>query len=102
MGLMPLRWRVGGDFLKVYYRDVAGKVDQLLLDRSQESQLQLDAGLGGELLPGNGEQWKLAAEGLRLRQAALLDPMLAVSHSTLQPLPHQIKAVYGEFLPRTH
>ena len=27
--------------------------------------------------------------------------MLAVSHSTLQPLPHQIKAVYGEFLPRT-
>ncbi|MBV9047675.1 MAG: DUF3883 domain-containing protein, partial [Solirubrobacterales bacterium] len=36
-----------------------------------------------------------------IRYAALFDPMLAVTSSDLDPLPHQIKAVYGELLPRT-
>jgi superfamily II DNA or RNA helicase len=30
----------------------------------------------------------------------LFDPLLAVHTSVLEPLPHQIKAVYGELLPR--
>lgn len=33
--------------------------------------------------------------------AGLFDPMLAVATSDVQPLPHQIRAVYGELLPRT-
>ena len=33
--------------------------------------------------------------------AGLYDPMLAVSTSAVEPLPHQIRAVYGELLPRT-
>ncbi len=33
--------------------------------------------------------------------AARFDPMLAVTTSDVEPLPHQIKAVYGELLPRT-
>jgi hypothetical protein len=33
--------------------------------------------------------------------AGLHDPMVAVSSSAVDPLPHQIKAVYGELLPRT-
>src|SRR6185503_1322061 len=35
------------------------------------------------------------------RYAALFDPMLAVASSDMDPLPHQIKAVYDELLPRT-
>lgn len=46
-------------------------------------------------------EWRLAAEALRIRYAALYDPMLAVSTSDLDPLPHQLWAVYGELLPRT-
>lgn len=46
-------------------------------------------------------EWRLAAEALRIRCAALYDPMLAVSTSDLDPLPHQLWAVYGELLPRT-
>ena len=41
------------------------------------------------------------AEALRIRMAGLHDPMVAVSSSAVDPLPHQIKAVYGELLPRT-
>ena len=31
----------------------------------------------------------------------LSDPMLAVTTSDIEPLPHQLRAVYGELLPRT-
>lgn len=50
---------------------------------------------------GDGAAWRLAAEALRIKYAALYDPMLAVTTSEIMPLPHQIRAVYGEFLPRT-
>ena len=43
---------------------------------------------------------RLAAEALRIRMAGQHDAMLAVTTSDLEPLPHQIKAVYGEMLPR--
>ena len=45
--------------------------------------------------------FKLVAEAQRIRLAGLFDPMLAVATSDVQPLPHQIRAVYGELLPRT-
>jgi superfamily II DNA or RNA helicase len=46
-------------------------------------------------------EFRLAAEALRIRMAGLHDPMVAVSSSAVEPLPHQIRAVYGELLPRT-
>jgi superfamily II DNA or RNA helicase len=42
----------------------------------------------------------LASEAQRLRLAYLFDSMLAVHTSAVRPLPHQIRAVYGEMLPR--
>ncbi len=45
-------------------------------------------------------EFLLASEALRIKYAALYDPMSAVSSSTVQPLPHQIRAVYEEMLPR--
>src|SRR5947199_4784826 len=38
--------------------------------------------------------------GARIRLAHLFDPYLAVHTSKLEALPHQIRAVYGEMLPR--
>jgi superfamily II DNA or RNA helicase len=40
------------------------------------------------------------AEAQRFRLGHLFDPMLAITTSTIDPLPHQIEAVYGEMLPR--
>jgi superfamily II DNA or RNA helicase len=51
-------------------------------------------------MDGDADEWRLGAEALRIRYAALFDPMLAVATSDLRPLPHQIKAVYGDMLPR--
>jgi len=46
------------------------------------------------------EGWKvfLASETLRYRYASLYDPLLAMNISKIDPLPHQIEAVYGYVL----
>ncbi|MEV7440290.1 helicase-related protein [Streptomyces sp. NPDC091204] len=45
-------------------------------------------------------RFRLAAEALRMRHAGLSDPMQAVESSDIDPLPHQIRAVYGCMLNR--
>ena len=47
-----------------------------------------------------GKPWKafLALEAIRYRFASLYDPLLAMSTSKIDPLPHQIDAVYGHVL----
>jgi SNF2 family DNA or RNA helicase len=44
--------------------------------------------------------FRLVAEAQRISLAGIHDPMLAVATSDVRPLPHQIRAVYGEMLPR--
>ena len=48
----------------------------------------------------DGEQMKLASEAYRISLAHLFDPYLAVHTSSVEPLPHQISAVYQEMLPK--
>ncbi|MEU9164490.1 helicase-related protein [Streptomyces sp. NPDC048424] len=45
-------------------------------------------------------RFRLAAEALRMRHAGLSEPMPAVESSDIDPLPHQIRAVYGSMLSR--
>jgi superfamily II DNA or RNA helicase len=49
---------------------------------------------------GSGEAFKLAAEAYRMQHAHLFDPMMAIQTSSVEPLPHQISAVYESMLPR--
>ena len=49
---------------------------------------------------GDGELFRLAAEAHRIKLAYLFDPLLAVHISNVEPLPHQIAAVYEEMLQR--
>jgi SNF2 family DNA or RNA helicase len=48
----------------------------------------------------DANDFKLVAKVQRIKLAGLFDPMLAVATSDIQPLPHQIRAVHGELLPR--
>jgi superfamily II DNA or RNA helicase len=49
---------------------------------------------------GDGDQFKMAVEAKRIDLAFLFDPMMAVHTSNVEPLPHQITAVYESMLPR--
>jgi len=42
----------------------------------------------------DGAGFKLGVEAYRITQAALFDPMMAVHTANVEPLPHQISAVY--------
>ena len=47
-----------------------------------------------------GQRFKLAAEAQRIQLAHLFDPLMAVHSSAIDPLPHQITAVYESMLPK--
>ena len=49
---------------------------------------------------GDGRLFRLASEALRIRLAHLFDPYVAVNASQIEPLPHQLTAVYGAMLDR--
>lgn len=48
---------------------------------------------------GDAGEMRLASEAYRIQLAHLFDPYLAVHTSSIEPLPHQISAVYGRMLP---
>ena len=93
---------IGTQAVTLTYRDTHGRTDQVILGRDREPSLTVIGAGEGPQFDADPESWRLAAEALRIHNAALFDPMLAIaSSSDLQPLPHQIHAVYGELLPRT-
>ena len=98
--VVSVRW-FGREGILLHYREPNGNLGSTVLRRQDEARLSIASGGRDHAFDGDGAAWRLAAEALRLRYAALFDPLLAVAGSDLQPLPHQIKAVYGELLPRT-
>ncbi|MCP9274046.1 DEAD/DEAH box helicase [Mycolicibacterium arenosum] len=80
-----------GAFVK--FRDEYGIDEQRLFSTEALNDAQAVSG-GGPTLDANPDQFWLAIEALRLRNAALINPLLAVSSSNVEALPHQVQAVY--------
>ncbi|EHQ53696.1 Type III restriction enzyme, res subunit family protein [Ectothiorhodospira sp. PHS-1] len=91
---------VGTDALTVIYRDSQGQLHDQMLFRSDEANLSLAQAGRPWALDAPGADFKLALEAYRISQAALFDPMMAVHTSNVEPLPHQIAAVYEAMLTR--
>src|SRR3954452_22143765 len=89
----------GTQALTLTYRDESGHVDHQLLYRGNEVALKIQEPGRAWSFDGDGKLFRLASEALRINLAHLFDPYLAVHTSNLDPLPHQIRAVYGEMLP---
>ncbi len=90
----------GKDALEVTFRDDNGALGQVVLYRHDEERISAHLE-SGRPFDADPRDFRLAAEAQRIMLAGLHDPMLAVATSDVQPLPHQIRAVYGELLPRT-
>ena len=91
---------IGSDSLEVFYSDEKGGMGKALLSRDQENKLSLETKARSFSFDANGEHFKLASEAYRIRIAHIFDPYLAVHTSLIDPLPHQITAVYAEMIPR--
>ncbi len=90
----------GADAITVTYQDADGGLGQRLLYRADEPSLSIETPASRWQFDADPVEFRLVAEALRIRMAGLHDPMVAVSSSAVDPLPHQIRAVYGELLPR--
>ncbi len=97
--IQTVTWR-GANAVEVIYREADGHIEAETVHRSDEHQHHLARGGRGWAFDGDGDRFRLAVEAHRIRLAHLFDPMLAVHLSKVEPLPHQIDAVYGRMLPR--
>lgn len=92
--------RVGESAITVYYKDNQGRLGEQMLFRSDESRLTLAEVGRSWAFDADGADFKLGLEAYRISQASLFDPMMAVHASNVEPLPHQISAVYEYMLPK--
>jgi len=91
---------VGNDAVTVYYKDASGKLSEQMLFRSDEARLRLAKEGRPWGFDAPATEFKLGLEAYRISEAALFDPMMAVHTSNVEPLPHQISAVYESMLPK--
>lgn len=97
--VIAAQWH-GTEALELTYKNASGGLGQQVVFRKDQDKLSV-AQSGSRAFDASASDFKLVAEAQRISLAGLFDPMLAVATSDVQPLPHQIRAVYGELLPRT-
>lgn len=97
--IVQVRWH-GADSLTLWYEDEAGRPDKELIFRADEARLEIAAAPEQRPFDGDGRFLQLVTEAQRIRWAHLFDPYLAVHTSQIEPLPHQITAVYDKMLAR--
>jgi superfamily II DNA or RNA helicase len=97
--VVNVQW-FGTEALELTYKTPSGKVANQLLYRDDEPRLDLVEQGRPWSFDGDGALFRLVSEAHRIRLAHLFDPVLAVHTSIVDPLPHQITAVYEAMLPR--
>ena len=97
--VVGVQW-FGSEALELTYKSPTGKVANQLLYRHDEPNLEIVEIGRPWSFDGDGALFRLVSEAQRIRLAHLFDPVLAVHTSVVEPLPHQITAVYESMLPR--
>jgi SNF2 family DNA or RNA helicase len=91
---------IGDGSVQVFYRTPDGTTKERLLGRADEANLSVATVEHPWSFDGSGAAFQLTCEAKRIDLAFLFDPMMAVHTSNVEPLPHQITAVYESMLPR--
>ena len=97
--VVDVKW-IGSVAIELTYKDSAGRLGNELIYRDREPTLEVLMVGKPWSFDGDGSLFRLVSEAHRIRLAYLFDPLLAVHTSLVEPLPHQITAVYGEMIPR--
>lgn len=97
--LIDIEWN-GNSAVSVVYRREDGQLEERLLYREDEAALEIPQAERLWGFQADGQLLRLVSEAYRIDLAYLFDPLLAVHTSLIEPLPHQIIAVYEEMLTR--
>ena len=99
VAVVSVQW-FGSEALELTYKTADGRVANQLVYRDSEPSLEIVEEGRPWSFDGDGALFRIVSEALRIRLAHLFDPVLAVHTSVVDPLPHQITAVYEAMLPR--
>jgi SNF2 family DNA or RNA helicase len=91
---------LGDGAVQLVYRTPDGQIKERLLSHADEQSINIATVERPFSFDGDGAAFQLACEAKRIDLAFLFDPMMAVHTSNVEPLPHQITAVYESMLPR--
>ena len=97
--VLSIDW-IGDQAINVVFRDHNGVVAEAVLYRDDEFRLEVEQGGRPWSFDADGALLRLVTEANRIKLAHYFDPYLAIHTSLVDPLPHQISAVYAEMLPR--
>ena len=97
--VVDVRW-FGTSAIELTYKRPDGSAANRLLYRDDEEDLSVAVEGRPWGFRGDGGLFRLMAEAKRFELAHLFDPYLAVTSAAVEPLPHQITAVYEAMLPR--
>jgi superfamily II DNA or RNA helicase len=92
--------KVGKHAVKIVFEDNDGAVSSRLIFEDDCFSLELVSHGQFWSFDAIGDDLRLVTEANRIRMAYHFDPYLAVHTSLIDPLPHQITAVYSEMLTR--
>lgn len=99
INVVDVSW-IGSVAIELTYKDSKGKLANELIYRDREADLEILESGKPWSFDGDPDLFRLVSEAHRIRLAYLFDPLLAVHTSLVDPLPHQITAVYESMLPR--
>ena len=97
--VLDVKW-YGTAVVELTYKDASGRPGNQLIYRDDEARLEVVTAGRPWSFDADGELLRLVSEAQRIRLAHLFDPILAVHTSLIEPLPHQITAVYEHMLSR--
>ena len=90
----------GSTAVEVVFRRSDGQLGSQLIYRYDEPLLEVVNDKRRWAFNADGAMLRLVSEAYRIHLAHIFDPLLAVHTSLIEPLPHQITAVYDEMLTR--
>lgn len=89
-----------GSATNLVYQRLDGSFDSVSLYPDDLAHLWPVTAQSGRRYDADPDAFLLASEALRIRYSYVFDPRLAMHTSIIEPLPHQITAVYEDMLPR--
>jgi SNF2 family DNA or RNA helicase len=86
-----------GQFWTIVYRDNDGRLGDVTLSLDDLAEVELLERQSALSFAGNPQLFRLGVEATRI-QVGFQHDMAALAVSNIAPLPHQLEAVYGDFL----
>lgn len=91
---------IGAEAVTVYYKNESGKPEEQIVYQKDLHRLSIAEKELAWSFTADATNFRMALEAMRIQLGSLFDPMMAVHSSNIEPLPHQISAVYESMLPK--